>query len=162
VFGLFRSKPKQKSPESPEPAEATGIIARKDEDGFPVIFKLVNELPDAPIREALPWLTVISWKYDGASRNGMPPNDVNQRMIILENAIDGLVAAGFMRHAYSRTGNGLKEFAYYIHDRDAFIGQFNAALAAHAPYPIAIDFYSDPEWQDFKVILESIAVAPGA
>jgi hypothetical protein len=156
VFGIFRGKSKpSESAESPR-----GMIVRRLEDGLPVVLRLVNEFPAEPVRVQLQWLTVIAWKYDGSSRNGMPPPDLNQEMVRLEDAIEGLERPAFMQHAYSRTGNGLKEFAYYINDRDAFIEAFNAALKSHAPYPISIDFYSDPEWKDFKAILESIAESP--
>jgi hypothetical protein len=160
VFGLFRKKP-QVTP-GPEADGPKGLIARRDEDGIPVIFRLVAELPDETTRNLLPWLTVIAWRYDGSSRNGMPPNDTNQKMIRLEDAIESLVRPGFMRHAYSRTGNGLKEFAYYINDRDTFIAAFNTALQSHERYPLDINFYSDPEWKDFTTILGSISPGHGA
>ncbi len=68
--------------------EEKGIIGRVYEDGRPVIYKFVNEMPPATIREQIQWLTVISWKYDGASNNGMPKDDENQRMIKLEHTIE--------------------------------------------------------------------------
>lgn len=34
--------------------------------------KFVNELPESEVRNQLAWLTVLSWKYDGATNNGMP------------------------------------------------------------------------------------------
>jgi hypothetical protein len=136
-------------PEADEP----GIIGETEEDGSPVVFKLVDELPPADIRQTFPWLTVVSWKYDGCARNGMPSELVMSQMVALEHAIDGaLELPGFCRHAYSRTGNGLKELAYYIHDRDQFMDAFNTALAEHPPYPIEINFYEDRDWTDFRTI----------
>jgi hypothetical protein len=142
--------------------EATGIIVRAYEDGLPVIYALVNELPSVEIRTPLPWLTVISWTYDKTVRNGMPPEVENQRMISLQDAIESSERPGFLRHAYSRTGNGKKELVYYIHDRDAFLAEFNAAVAGHPRYPIAIDFYEDPDWSDFSKLLDDFSAAdPG-
>ena|SRR5689334_25278891 len=134
-------------------ADEPGIIGEIEEDGFPVVFKLVDQLPPSAIRETFPWLTVVTWKYDGSSRNGMPPVSVNAQMLELEHAINERVEAlGLCRHAYSHTGNGLKELAYYIRERDQFMDAFNAALANHSPYPIGITFYEDPEWSDFQTI----------
>ena len=53
--------------------EPKGIIGKTVEKGFPVIWSFVNELPSHSEREQLPWLTVVSWTYDGSVRNGMPP-----------------------------------------------------------------------------------------
>ena len=147
----------EEAPQAPEKEkdqkqeEQKGIIGQATVDGMPIIYKFVNEEPAEAKRKQLPWLTVISWKYDGKDRNGMPPQAANQRMITLEKAIeDGVEKVDFCEHAYSRTGNHLKEFAYYIHDRDSFIKQFNEALKDHARYPIEIKFYKDPEWKDFN------------
>jgi hypothetical protein len=95
---------------------------------------------------------VISWKYDPRVRNGMPAQETNQRMIALEDAIEDLEEAQLCRHAYSRTGNGLKEFVYYIADQGHFMEAFNDALTGHARYPIDITFFEDAAWEDFQKI----------
>lgn len=131
--------------------EGKGIVGRVYEDGVPVIYKFVNELPDDAVRDNLSWLTVISWKYDGTSNNGMPLEDINQRMITLEDAIENHIENdNALRHVYSRTGNNLKELVYYIHDREQFLRAFNEILSGHPRYPIEINFYEDAEWKDFK------------
>jgi hypothetical protein len=136
-------------------AQDLGIIGEIQEDGFPVVFKFVDEYPSPDIRTTFSWLTVISWKYDGQDRNGMPPEEINQRMIALEHAIEeSLQDKGFCRHAYSRTGNHRKELVYYITDREDFMAAFNEALESHPRYPIEINFYEDLEWQDLQKILE--------
>jgi len=37
-------------------ADEPGIIDEMDEDGFPIVFKLVDELPPPDVRDALPTL----------------------------------------------------------------------------------------------------------
>lgn len=136
-------------------ARELGIIGEIKEDGLPVIYKFVDEYPPPEVRADYSWVTVISWKYDGSNRNGMPPDDVNQKMISLEHVIEvSLDDQGFSRHAYSRTGNHLKELVYYISNRQEFMAAFNDALANHPRYPIEINFYEDPQWQDFQAILK--------
>lgn len=138
--------------------EPEGIIGRTYENGAPVIFKFVNELPPEPIRSQLPWLTVISWPYDGSTNNGMPMADVNQSMIRLEDAIeDNIESDAVLRHAYSRTGNNLKEFVYYIHDQAEFLDALNKTLSEHPRYPIEITFYQDQNWEDFAKLLSDFA-----
>jgi hypothetical protein len=85
----------------------------------------------------------------------MPPDEINQRMLALEQSIEESVAKqDLCLHAYSRTGNHLKEFVYYISGREDFLAAFNNALQSHPRYPIEINFYEDPDWQDFKKILD--------
>ena len=66
-----------------------------------------------------------------------------------------MVGVSVCRHAYSRTGNNLKELVYYIADRERFMDALNTALADHPRYPIEIDFYDDGEWADFQRLLTS-------
>ena len=131
-------------------AQDLGIIGEAKEDGFAVIYKFVDELPSQETRKKFRWLTVISWKYDRSIRNGMPPESTNKQMIALEDAIDEIEKAELCRHAYSRTGNGLKELVYYIPDRDQFMAAFNHALTEHPRYPLEIKFYEDKDWEDFQ------------
>lgn len=132
--------------------EELGIIGETKEDGLPLIYKFVDELPSQETRDKFRWLTVISWKYDRSVRNGMPPENTNKQMLALEHAVDELEEAALCRHAYSRTGNGLKELVYYIVDRDEFMAAFNTALRSQPHYPLEIKFYEDQEWEDFQTI----------
>jgi hypothetical protein len=140
--------------------EEKGIIGRVYEDGAAVIYKFINELPEEAIRANYTWLTVISWKYDGSSNNGMPLEDDNQRMITLEDAIeDHLENDGVLHHVYSRTGNNLKELVYYIHDQEQFLEALKKTLSSHQSYPIEINFYHDVEWEDFERLLDDFSNA---
>lgn len=135
--------------------QAKGIIGRIQEDGVPVIYRFANELPSQSVRAAFGQLAVIAWPYDGSQRNGMPREAANARMIALEKAIEERIESkGECRHAYSRTGNGLKELVYYIADRDGFMEALNDALGDHPRYPIQITFYEDEKWADLRGILE--------
>ncbi len=128
-----------------------GVIGRAFEEGAPVIYRFVDESPSPAKRAILPWLTILAWKYDGSDNNGMPPAEVNDHMIALEEAIEAeIVAPEFCEHAISRTGNNLKELIYYINNRDTFTEKLNAALRDHERYPIVITFYEDKEWTEFE------------
>jgi hypothetical protein len=134
--------------------EAKGVIGEVYINGFPVIYKFVNEFPDEDFRAKYPRLVVVSWKYDGSKKNGMPENSINERMMQLEDALEeGIEDLSICTHVYSRTGNNLKEFVYQIRDDDEFINALNSALSSHERYPIEIAFYEDKEWKDFKELL---------
>ena len=135
--------------------EQKGIIGRYYENDFPVIMKFVNELPEPKTIDRLPFLTVVSWKYDGGENNGMPPKEINERMIVLEDALEkAMDSTSCFTHAYSRTGNNLKEIVYYSTNQDDFISMINFTLEEHDVYPIEITFYEDRAWSEFKKVLE--------
>lgn len=137
------------------PNEEKGIIGRYYENESPVIVKFVNKFPDDSTRRKFPMLTVISWKYEGETNNGIPLTEINNKMIALEEAIEKTTdASKAYLHAYSRTGNNLKELVYYSSSQGNFMELLNKALAKHERYPIEIDFYKDPEWNEFKELME--------
>jgi len=136
-------------------SEQKGIIGRYYEGEFPVIVKFVNELPAIDTQKRLTSLTVVSWKYDGSSNNGMPTKEINEKMLALEDSLnDTLKKTNLYYHAYSRTGNNLKEFVYYSNGLDIFMPLLNETLQSHEPYPIDIAFYEDTEWTELKKIIE--------
>lgn len=150
-FGFGKSK----AQENGSTETNKGVIARYYENDLPVIMKFVNELPDYKTRNKLPFLTVVSWKYDGSKRNGMPPKKINERMVILEDALEkSMTGTDIFTHVYSRTGNNLKELVYYTKIQDEFMSMLNKTLEKHDAYPIEINFYEDKEWTDFKKILK--------
>jgi len=121
-----------------------GIIGRYYEDGYPIIVKFVNELPRKDIMSKLPFLTVLSWKYNGNDNDGMPSKNVNKRMMRLERALENSSKNNnLFKHAYSRTGNNLKEYAYYTTNQEDFLNMLNKTLEKHDRYPIGINFYQD-------------------
>ncbi len=135
--------------------EHKGIIGRYYENKFPVIVKFVNELPALEMQKRLTSLTVVSWKYDGSSNNGMPTKEINEKMVVLEDALSVTIEKSKSYfHAYSRTGNNLKELVYYSKGLDDFMPLLNETLQNHESYPIDIDFYEDPEWTELKKLLE--------
>jgi hypothetical protein len=130
-------------------SEETWTVAKSSVKGISVIYKFMNELPDEITRGKLPWLTVVSWKYDGSTNNGMPTRDVNDGMIELEDSLESIVGReAIYFDVYSATGNDLKEFVFYISDQAEFMENFNDAMSGKPRYPIEINFYEDKEWSD--------------
>ncbi|NVK84510.1 MAG: DUF695 domain-containing protein [Cytophagia bacterium] len=157
MFSLFKKKGTQTS--SSDSENQKGVIGEYYESGKPVIVKFVNEIPNDETIRNLPWLTIISWKYDPEINNGMPPKEVNEKMIKLENALEVFYSIVNTRWIYNRTGNGLKEFNYQISDRDQFIKELNKALRGHERYPIEITFYEDSDWKEFRKLVKDFEQA---
>jgi hypothetical protein len=150
MFNIFRKLKNTKSKK-----ELTGIIGKYYENDLPVIVRFVKTLPNTAIMNRLPWLTVISWKYDGAERNGMPPEHINNKMIEFEKILDTTFSSNSIcKHSYNRTGNNLKEFNYYISNRAEFMKQFNNVFLKKERYPIEIVFYKDIEWTEMKTLIK--------
>jgi hypothetical protein len=154
-FGLGKIFGQNKQNAEQSETEERGIIGEYSENDKPVIMKFVNELPEKKIMDKFPFLVVVSWKYNGEKNNGMPEKKINERMILLEDAIEkSMESSKIFTHAYSRTGNNIKEFVYYGTNQEDFMNLLNQTLANHKEYPIEINFYEDKDWTEFKKVLE--------
>ena len=146
ILVLIMSTPNSAAGDSP------WLLPKYQKEGYPIVMKVMEERPPESVRDRFGWLTVISWRYDRTENNGMPLPDVNNKMIDLENAIDGIQENDLCIQVYSKTGNGLKELVYYIGDRDEFMKAFNEALTDHPRYPLDIEFFDDPKWGDLQTV----------
>lgn len=140
---------------TPAREEPNWIVAETQESGNRVILKFLGEMPADEAREAFGVLSVIAWKYDGAANEGLPSAAERERMNTLEDTLD-LIDAVILRPAFTRTGNNVKELAYYIGDREQFLASLNRVLRNHPRYPIEISFYDDPQWRELGQFIESV------
>ncbi len=139
--------------------EPKGRIVRTYKDGLPILWTFVPEMPVEADRSALPWMVVVSWRYDGAQRNGMPSQDVNEEMRTLDDALCELQHPAFCTEAYRRVGNGLREFIFYVSSCEVFMETLNRKLESHPRYPIEIKFYEDEQWSELQEIINDLGAA---
>lgn len=111
-----------------------------------------------PEEESLhsPWLTVLSWPYDGSINSGMPDTASNEGMMALEDVLGEIERPGFCFEAYRRIGDGLREFVFYIANQAEFMTELNDRLKKHPKYPIEITFYRDDDWSDFQSLIDDL------
>ena len=109
--------------------EETWTVGKVEVKGKPVIYKFLSQLPNEKVKHSFPWLTVVSWKYDGSTNNGMPLPETNESMISLEDVLEKIEGESLLYHSvYSATGDNLKEFVFYITDQEKFMEKLNVAL----------------------------------
>lgn len=138
-----------------------GRIVKTLKDGIPILWTYVPVMPKEDAKPATPWLTVVRWEYDGSENNGMPRPEENQRMLELETALDKIERPEFCVEAYRRIGAGLREFVYYIADRDRFLAEFNDYVVGVPRYPIEIKFYQDESWSELQEIIDDFSEIGG-
>lgn len=135
-------------------SDAIGRIVRTWKDEHRILWTYVPELPAQDARRAMPWLTVLRWEYDGSHCEGMPTAEESQHMQMLEAALKEVERPEFCFEGYRRIGAGLREFVFYIADRDKFLKEFNNSVAQDRRYPITINFYKDDEWSELRDLID--------
>lgn len=133
--------------------------ASGQQDGLPVLYCYRQNRPNAADHRDYPHALRVRWSFDRHARSGMPPDAVNALQREFEAAIEPVGEGGYGYLMLVITGNGRKEWLYYVSDLDAWLDHFNACLDDHEPYPIAIDDWPDPEWHTWQCLADSVMPA---
>ena len=78
-------------------------------------------------------------------------------MLMLEAALLKIERPEICVEAYRRIGAGIREYVYYIVDRDRFLEEFNDYVAGDPRYPIEIKFYKDETWSDLQDLINDLS-----
>jgi hypothetical protein len=123
---------------------------------LPTIYRYRKNLPHAADSANFPFALRVTWPYDASVRNGMPPSDENDLHIGFEDAIDPLGNGEFGFLMLVFTGNGRKEWLYYVRDPEQWTSMLSTCLADHQPYPLEIEHWLDREWATWQDFAESV------
>ncbi len=116
-------------------------------------------MPNEKDRLASPWLTVLRWEYDGARNNGMPDEESNRGMLVVDDALVTIERQKHCTVAYRRIGDGVREFVVYVADQEQFLASLNGALTGQPRFPMEITFYKDKDWSELKHLIDDFREA---
>lgn len=132
------------------------FMAEGEEDGKPLIFRSLHHIPSGIIESDYPNLVTISWYYEPENESGMPDTETNNIQIELEEALEALDSPGVSLLMLVVTGNGRKEWHWYVLDVDAWINKLNELLADYPPFPIQIENHYQPDWALYHTFISGV------
>jgi len=130
------------------------FIAEGEEDDLPIIFRVREMRPPGVEPRRYPNLISILWAFD-KSESGMPDDETVERMNEFEDCLDALEGPnrGFMM--VTITGNGRREWLWYVADTSEFMSGVNRVLASlSAKFPVSFEGAQDPSWQTFRAFVD--------
>ena len=133
----------------PESKERRSVATGSD-NGFPMIVRFRNKIPEGVQPSDYPHLMAIAWSYEPQT-NGMPSREITHQMEEFENLLDkGLESRREAFMTVAVTCNGRREWQWYARDQDHFIRLLNSALAGRSPFPVQISHQDDKEWAAYQ------------
>ena len=132
------------------------FTAQGEQDGKPVIYRSMQNVPEGEKEADFPNLINIYWAFDGEKNNGMPDPETFDKQVAFEDALISLDTNGVSHLMLVITGNGRKEWIWYVKDTKAWMGQLNTLLKGHDVYPIEIEMDQDPEWATYHGFVSSV------
>jgi hypothetical protein len=129
-----------------QPEEQLWFTAEGEEDGQPLVFRGRQHLPSGVAESDYPTRVRIFWPYESANESGMPDEETNDSQMELEDALAELDSPGVSSQMLVVTGNGRKEWLWYVSDLGAWMERLNELLAGRPVFPIEIGNSHEPDW----------------
>ena len=121
-----------------------------------MLFRFRSFTPPDIATKDYPHLINICWSYDPDAREGMPPGELHDRMIEMEQRLDSIEGSGVGFLVLAITGNGRKEWIWYVADKAGYMARVNEAMAGVDPLPLEFETSEDPGWENFTALLASV------
>lgn len=125
--------------------EEVWFTAEGEEDGKPLVFRS-RVVPSGIVESDYPTLLSIFWPYEPANESGMPDEETLDAQIELDDALDELDSLGVSFLMLVVTGNGRKEWHWYVSDGKEWMNRLNELLAGRRVFPIEIESRYEPDW----------------
>lgn len=138
--------------------ETDYITASGQEDGKSVLYFSLKTIPEGVEPAALPNLVSIVWRYENDDGTGFPDYDDAQAQGDFEAALDHLDENAVSRLMLVVTGNGRREWHWYVRNVDDWMDRFNQALADRPAYPVEITHSTEPDWALYRNFIAGVNV----
>jgi hypothetical protein len=131
------------------------ILAESVDPDSPMILRFRPNLESSLGDPRYPRRLVVTWQYESADEGGMPTEEQSDEM---QNFEDTIVAAldpeRFAILTFVVTGEEKREWHYYVDNVDEVAAIINEALADSPELPISLEVEEDPDWEEFREVLE--------
>ncbi len=131
------------------------VVAEGEEDGLHILSRLRNCVPDGISISKYPYLLSILWEYENDNPSGMPSDDINKQQLAFDDALDQMDNTGSGTMMLAVTGNGRREWVWYVNDPNEWLENLHKCLHSHPVYPLDIQQSEDPEWETLKAFRDS-------
>lgn len=122
----------------------TMIRARQD---------ILARLPAASLSTRI----VVSWSCRGPLEMGLPSSDDYEEISAFEQTLINFVQEGAIL-AFVFTSAGIVEYSFYTSDQEWFLERLNEALADKSPVPIQISADDDPDWAEYRSLMQAVGI----
>lgn len=125
-------------------------VATAEDDGKPLLLRVLNRPPAFAHQDQFPHLLAIAWPYEPTNDDGMPSEDVYARMNELEDLLTETLENS--QHAFLSvivTGHGVREWQWYTRSPEQAMELINKSLGHKEPFPVEFSAQDDPAWSGY-------------
>lgn len=120
------------------------------------MYRLRNNVPDGIFIKDYPYLLSILWQYEFDEPSGMPSAEINKEQLAFDDALDEMDATGLGTMMLAITGNGRREWVWYVTDPQQWLSSLHHCLKGHPAYPLDIQQSEDRGWGTWKTFRDGM------
>ncbi|EMW0566142.1 TPA: DUF695 domain-containing protein [Vibrio parahaemolyticus] len=132
------------------------FTAQGEQNGNPVIYRSMENVPVGQNESDFPTLVSIYWPFKLEANNGMPDQQTNEDQVSFEDALETLDKNDVSHLMLVVTGNGRKEWLWYVKDAESWMAKLNELLIGHKVYPIEISLSLEPSWSTYHNFISGV------
>jgi hypothetical protein len=129
-------------------------LATGEEDHRLLIYRIRLGAPEFASPGSCDHLVVVSWRFQSPNEKGLPASEDLERMTEFEDRLQAVfedARQGFL--SVIVTGNGLREWQWYVRDPKSTMELVNKILGGLEPFPVQFSFQDDSEWTVYRRFL---------
>lgn len=104
---------------------------------------------------------VLSWSCRASLEMGLPSREDYGEITAFEETLINFLQEGAIL-AFVFTSAGIVEYNFYTSDQEWFLERLNEALADKPPVPIEISAEEDPDWAEYRSLMEAVGMDDAA
>jgi hypothetical protein len=135
---------------APISIEGAWFVATAQKNGNEIVFRVRGSMPSSDVVGGHPILATVEWPYE-ARANGMPELSVARKQYEFEDSIENEIeSTGVCIRAFARTGNGMRQWNYYISDKHEFVRRLEEIKSKSPDLRFSVSFNADPGWDALR------------
>lgn len=140
--------------EIPSANDDAWITAEGNEKGKPSLLRFRPNLERCLADPGYPRRLTITWIFDSGNSSGLPSSEQIDDMRAFEDAIiDALDPDRCGVLAFVFTGDGVRQWHFYIRNTQEVGKRINAALSGFPRLPIELSAEDDDDWSELQKVL---------
>lgn len=132
------------------------LTAEGLENGYPILYRFRANVPHGVYPKHYPHLVIITWPYESETVDGMPGAIDSSFQNQMESALSILDHPSFGFLMMSNTGNGRKQWMWYVKNVKQWSIGMNQRLLTLPSLPISLENMKELNWQSYFEFLSIV------
>ena len=140
------------------PSDGQWFLAQGGTPEEPTIIRARSDILPLLPAESLTTRVVVSWNCRAPNAFGLPSSDDYGEIATFEETLVSHLEEGAVL-AFTYTTAGVVVFFFFLCVFEWFIERLNEALDDKPPMPIEIRAEDDPDWEEYRSLMEAVAAS---